>query len=72
MVLLLLLVAIVVEVFLCRHMVSVIFIRKSIPSSTKDLLLDDFQSFEYGMFDFVGIGHGFFGTLSSGISFSIG
>ena len=37
----------------------------------KGLRLDDFQSFEYGMFDRVGIGHGFLGTLFFGISFSI-
>ena len=62
----------IVEVFLYCQMVSVIFIRKSIPSTTKVLDLDDFQSFEYGMFDRVGFGHGFLGTLSFGISFSIG
>ena len=42
------------------------------PIVDKGLRLDDFQSFEYGMFDRVGIGHGFLGTLSFGISFSIG
>ena len=36
------------------------------------LHLDDFQSFEYDLFDRVRIGHGFLGTVSLGISFSIG
>ena len=42
------------------------------PIVDKGLRLDDFQSFEYGMFDRVGIGRGFLGTLSFDISFSIG
>ena len=38
------------------------------PIVDKGLRLDDFQSFEYGMFDRVGIGHGFLGNLSFCIS----
>ena len=34
--------------------------------------LDDFQSFEHGILDRVGIDHGFLGTLSFGISSSTG
>ena len=34
--------------------------------------LDVFQPFEYGILDRVGIGHGFLGTVSFGISSSIG
>ena len=34
------------------------------PIVDKDLRLDDFQSFEYGILDLVGIGHGFLGNLS--------
>ena len=37
------------------------------PIVDKVLHLDDFQSFEYGMFDRVGIDHGFLGTLSFGM-----
>ena len=54
----------VVEVFLFCQMVSVIFIRKSIPSVDKLLHLDDVQSFEFGIHDLVGIGHEFLGTVS--------
>ena len=53
-------------------MVSVIFICKSIPIVDKLLHLDDVQSFEYGIHDLVGIGHEFLGTLSFGISITIG
>ena len=42
------------------------------PIVDKGLHLDDFQSFEYGVLDLVGIGHGFLGTLSFGISSLIG
>ena len=56
----------IVEVFLYCQVVSVIFIRKH-PIVDKGLRLDDFQSFEYGMFDRVGIGRGFLGILSFGI-----
>ena len=34
------------------------------PIVDKDLRLDDFQSFEYGILDLAGIGHGFLGNLS--------
>ena len=34
------------------------------PIVDKFLHLDDFQSFEYGILDLVGIGHGFLGNLS--------
>ena len=34
------------------------------PIVDKNLHLDDFQSFEYGILDLVGIGHGFLGNLS--------
>ena len=33
------------------------------PIVDKRLRLDDFQSFEYGILDLVGIGHGFLGNL---------
>ena len=42
------------------------------PIVDKDLRLDDFQSFENGILDRVGIDHGFLGTLSFCISSSIG
>ena len=42
------------------------------PIVDKLLHLDDFQSFEYGILDLVGIGHGFLGTVSFCISSSIG
>ena len=38
------------------------------PVVDKDLRLDDVQSFEYGIRDLVGIGHGFLGTFSFCIS----
>ena len=34
------------------------------PIVDKLLRLDDFQSFDYGILDLVGIGHGFLGTVS--------
>ena len=42
------------------------------PIVDKDLRLDDFQSFDYGILDLVGIGHGFLGNPSFCISSSIG
>ena len=42
------------------------------PIVDKDLRLDDFPSFEYGILDLVEIGHGFLGNLSFCISPSIG
>ena len=42
------------------------------PIVDKDLRLDDFQSFEYGILDLVGIDHGFLGNLSFSIPSSIG
>ena len=42
------------------------------PIDDKILHLDDVQSFKYGTLDRVGIGHGFLGTASFGISSSIG
>ena len=42
------------------------------PIVDKDLRLDDFQSFEHGILNLVGIGHGFLGNPSFCISFSIG
>ena len=53
-------------------MMSVIFIRTCISFVDQVLRLDDFQSFEYGMFDRVGIGHGFLRTVSFCISSLIG
>ena len=41
------------------------------PIVDKDLRLDDFQPFEYGILDLVGIGHGSL-EISFCISFSIG
>ena len=40
------------------------------PIVDKGLRLDDFQSFEYGILDLVGIGHGFLGNPSFCISSS--
>ena len=42
------------------------------PIVDKDLRLDDFQSFDYGILDLVGMGHGFLGNPSFFISSSIG
>ena len=42
------------------------------PIVDKLLHLDDVQSFEYGILDLVGIGHGFLGTFSFCSSSSIG
>ena len=42
------------------------------PIVDKSLRLDDFQLFEYGILDLVGIGHGFLGNLSFCISSPIG
>ena len=42
------------------------------PIVDKDLRLGDLQSFDYGILDLVGIGHGFLGTVSFSISSSIG
>ena len=56
--------ALTVEVFLCDQMVSVIFIPQVHPIVDKDLRLDDFLSFEYGILDLACIGHGFLGNLS--------
>ena len=42
------------------------------PIVDKVLHLDDVQSFEYGILDLVGIGHGFLGNVSFCISSSIG
>ena len=42
------------------------------PIVDTDLRLDDFQSFEYGILDLVGIGHVFLGNLSFCIPSAIG
>ena len=58
----------VVDIFLYCQMVSVIFIRKSIPSSTNFFISMIFESFGHGILDLVGIGHGFLETVSFCIS----
>ena len=54
----------IVEVFLVLSHGECDLHQQEHPIVDKDLRLDDFQSFEYGIHDLVGIGHEILGTVS--------
>ena len=64
--------ALIERVFLCSQNVGYDLHPQEHPIVDKVLRLDDFQSFNDGILDLVGIGHGFLGNLSFCISSSIG